>query len=79
MLRKILRKFQPNFQHYAKKIEAQAKKWFSYKKNVISVISNETTNKLTIYAKLCQKGHNTLPKRTSFFISIAEEIKSVQK
>ena len=24
-LRKILRKFQPNFQHYAKKIEARAK------------------------------------------------------
>ena len=34
MLRKILRKFQPNFQHYVKKIEAQAKKWFSYKKRV---------------------------------------------
>ena len=32
MVRKILRKFQPNFQHYVKKIEAQAKKWFSYKK-----------------------------------------------
>ena len=32
MLRKILRKFQPNFWHYVKKIEAQAKKWFSYKK-----------------------------------------------
>ena len=32
MLRKVLRKFQPNFWHYVKKIEAQAKKWFSYKK-----------------------------------------------
>ena len=32
MLRKILGKFQPNFQHYVKKIEAQVKKWFSYKK-----------------------------------------------
>ena len=31
-LRKILRKPQPNFQHYVKEIEAQAKKWFSYKK-----------------------------------------------
>ena len=30
--RKILRKFQSNFQHYDKKIEAQAKKWFSCKK-----------------------------------------------
>ena len=34
MLRKILRKIQPNFEHYVKKIEIQAKKWFSYKKNV---------------------------------------------
>ena len=34
MLRKILRKSQPDFQHYVKKIEAQAKKWFSYKKKV---------------------------------------------
>ena len=33
MLRKILRAFQPNFYHYVKKIDAQAKKWFSYKKN----------------------------------------------
>ena len=32
MLRKVLRKFQPNFWRYVKKIEAQAKKWFSYKK-----------------------------------------------
>ena len=31
-LRKKLRKTQPNFQHYVKKIEARAKKWFSYKK-----------------------------------------------
>ena len=28
----MLRKSLPNFQHYIKKIEAQAKKWFSYKK-----------------------------------------------
>ena len=34
ILRKILRKSQPNSKHYDKKIEAQAKKWFSYKKNV---------------------------------------------
>ena len=26
----MLRKSQPNFQHYIKKIEAQARKWFSY-------------------------------------------------
>ena len=28
----MLRKSQPNFQHYVKKIETQAKKWVSYKK-----------------------------------------------
>ena len=33
MLSKILRKFQPNFQEYVKKIESQAKKnWFLIKK-----------------------------------------------
>ena len=31
----MFRKSQPNFKHYAKKIEAQAKKWFSYKKGVL--------------------------------------------
>ena len=35
MLRKILRKSQPNFQHYVKKVETKAKKWFSYKKSFI--------------------------------------------
>ena len=30
----MLRKSQPNFQHYVKKIGAQTKKWFSYKKRV---------------------------------------------
>ena len=35
MLRKILSKFQPNFQHYVKKIETQAKKWFSYKEKSV--------------------------------------------
>ena len=31
----MLRKSQPKFQHFVKNIEAQAKKWFSYKeKNV---------------------------------------------
>ena len=32
MFRKISRKSQQNFQDYVKKMEAQAKKWFSYKK-----------------------------------------------
>ena len=31
----MLRKSQPNFQNYVKKIEAQAKKWFPYKKRVL--------------------------------------------
>ena len=36
MLRKILRKSQPNFQHYVKKIEVQGKNWFSYKKKRVN-------------------------------------------
>ena len=28
----MLRKFQSNFQRYVKKIQAQAKKWISYRK-----------------------------------------------
>ena len=32
----MLRKSQPNFSRYLKKIEAQAKKWFSNKKNMYS-------------------------------------------
>ena len=28
----LLRKPQPNFQYYVKKVEAQAKEWFPYKK-----------------------------------------------
>ena len=35
MLRKILRKFQPDFWHYVKKIEAQAKNGFLIKKTCI--------------------------------------------
>ena len=39
MLRKILRKFQPYFQHHVKKIEAQAKKNdFLIKKRVVYVL-----------------------------------------
>ena len=29
----MLRKSQENFQYYIKKIEAQSKKWFSFKEN----------------------------------------------
>ena len=36
VLKGLGRKSQPNFSHYVTKIEAQAKKWFSYKKNVYS-------------------------------------------
>ena len=32
--KKLIRKFQPVFQHFAKKIEPDLKKWFSYKKKV---------------------------------------------
>ena len=31
----MLRKSQPNFQNYVKKIEVQAKTWFCYKKPVL--------------------------------------------
>ena len=49
MLRKILRKFQPNFQHYVKKTEAQAKKkWFSYK-NKKTCISPEQIDETTSF------------------------------
>ena len=33
-LRKLLRKSQPNFWHYVKKIETHAKNWFLCKKRV---------------------------------------------
>ena len=36
-IEKILRKSQPNFQRYVKKIEAQAKKWFSYERKTCSL------------------------------------------
>ena len=36
-IEKILRKSQPNFQRYLKKIEAQAKKWFSYERKTCSL------------------------------------------
>ena len=35
VLRKILRKSQPDYCRYVKKIKVQAKKWFSYKKNLV--------------------------------------------
>ena len=36
-IEKILRKSQPNFQRYVKKIEVQAKKWFSYERKTCSL------------------------------------------
>ena len=33
----MLAKSQPNFQHYVNKIEAQGKKWFSFKKKRVFV------------------------------------------
>ena len=41
----------------------------SYKMLIITGISNEKTNELTIYGILCQKHHNILDTRVSFFIS----------
>ena len=46
-LRKKLRKTQPNFQHYVKKIEARAKKWFSYKKKRVYKKKPESIPSLT--------------------------------
>ena len=37
-VKKKFRKSQPYFQHYVQKIEAQAKKWFSYKKTCSIII-----------------------------------------
>ena len=34
----LLRKSQPNLYRYVKKIEAQAKMWFSYKKRLVNLI-----------------------------------------
>ena len=38
---KVKRNIEPNFQHYGKKIEVQAKQWFSYKKKVYSSFSRK--------------------------------------
>ena len=45
---------------------------------IITEISNEKTNELTIFAILCQNA-NFLPTTTSFYISSAEKTKSVQE
>ena len=45
-----------------------------YKVLIITGISNEKANELTIY-----KRHNMVPTRTSFFTSSAGKIKSVQE
>ena len=44
---------------------------------IITVISNETTNELTIYDKFMSKRNNILPTRDNFSISSAGKIKSV--
>ena len=65
MLRKILRKSQPDFWHYIKKIEAQAKNGFLIKKNMyleeevrcdIEILSiNRVLNKEHFHGKFMQK------------------------
>ena len=49
----------------------------SYKMLNITGIANEKTNELTIYGIYVER-HNILPTRTTFFISSAGKIKSVQ-
>ena len=49
----------------------------SCKMLIITVISNETTNELTIYDKFMSKRNNILPTRDNFSISSAGKIKSV--
>ena len=46
---------------------------------IITGISNEKTNELTIYGILCQKHHNILDTRASFFISGIGKIEIKQK
>ena len=41
----MLRKSQPNFEHYVKKIETQAKKWVSYKKTNSTRKKGQSINK----------------------------------
>ena len=45
---------------------------------IITEISNETRNELTIYVILAKR-HNILPTRTGFFISSAGKIENVQE
>ena len=51
-IKKILRKFQLSFQHYVKKNDAQAKKWFSYN----AKFQLELTI-LCFWTKFAQKGY----------------------
>ena len=46
MLRKILRKFHPNFQHYVNKIEAQAKKMVFLLKKKRVTLKQATSKKI---------------------------------
>ena len=48
----MLRKSRPNFQHYVKKIEAKAKKGFSYEKTCITVISLKQFGDLLVFGNL---------------------------
>ena len=72
----MLRKFQPNFQHYVKKIEAQAKRWFSYKKTVylIFITLRITENQFIVakarifpYGPMYRKRHSSY---TEIFVGV---------
>ena len=54
MLTKILRKFQPNFQNYVKKIEAWSKKQFSYKKTCKKLEKQKMNKKSTLFKKFLE-------------------------
>ena len=61
----MLRKSQPNFQHDVNKIEAQAKQWFSYKKNVYSEAGIDSYSVKPLLRKIQPK---------SFFFSYKIEV-----
>ena len=55
-MRKILRKSQPNFKHYVRKIETLAKNWFSYIKKRITEMYLAMFLPVTLNEKLeCMK------------------------
>ena len=60
----MLRKSQRNFYHYVKKIDAKAKKWFSYKKNLYGRTEREN---MLYSGKKAHKKDSILVKNTYFW------------